>query len=150
MHMMPIFTQSHIPHVMRATLNRPVPAPELFEQRGTRLGQRQVRDPITDGLRGFPAAKRVPRTGALQQQGRGGPGQIGALPRGAGQAAAVQAPMPFPVGGHLIPLFPIGGDRGQGKKLGQVIAQAHLISFDQHQVGAALVGNLLREGALGQ
>ncbi|GEM_PF-4692113 len=89
-HMVAILTQGHITHMMRGALNRPVPTPQVFQHRCTRLTRGKVGDSAQDRSGGLPRAVDVTLTGSAQRDRCLRSSQIGTIASGAFQAPDFQ------------------------------------------------------------
>ena len=71
-----VFAKRHIADVMPAIFNRPMPAPQLFKQRGRRRGGGQAGQAISDRLPYHPRLELDHAGGAAEDLADVGPGEL--------------------------------------------------------------------------
>ena len=148
MHVVAVFAQRHVTHVMRGAFNRPVAAPPLLQQHSTRLAHREVGHPAEHRAGRFPRALYVALTRPVHDSCCPGPLKRGAIAGGVFQVPNLQGPVAVADRLDAVPLLVVDDDGRQIEEPGEVVVPLGLIGLDDHQVIAAPIVDGASEAAL--
>ena len=113
MHVVAVFAQRHVTHVMRGAFNRPVAAPPLLQQHSTRLAHREVGHPAEHRAGRFPRALYVALTRPVHDSCCPGPLKRGAIAGGVFQVPNLQGPVAVADRLDAVPLLVVSDDGRQ-------------------------------------